>query len=217
MINGKKLIALCTSRVYEPQTHGYIVRLNELLKNEGFALLIFTLNSDIYWEEDRQATEKYVFDLIPYRYIDAVIIMDEKIKSHKVSNKIISKAAENSVPVIVVDGTYENTVNVSFDYDQGFESVVRHAIEHHGVKKPHFMAGIRNNKFSDARIDIFKKVLVNVAQYFPLIAVIPAIGFEPKSIIGVQHFKDFQYSKQNFKPPLIIISTFIKHFIKNVP
>ena len=38
MINGKRLVALCTSRVYEPQTHGYIVRLNELLKDEGMDL-----------------------------------------------------------------------------------------------------------------------------------------------------------------------------------
>ena len=92
MINGKKIVALCTSRVYEPQTHGYIVRLNERLKMEGFATLIFAINSDIYWEEDRVATEKYIYDLIPYRYIDAVIIMDEKIKSHKIAGKIIKEA-----------------------------------------------------------------------------------------------------------------------------
>ena len=70
MINGKKLIALCTSRVYDPQIHGYIVRLNELLKRDGFAMLIFAINSDIYWEEDRPASERYVFDLIPYNFIE---------------------------------------------------------------------------------------------------------------------------------------------------
>ena len=159
MINGKKLVALCTSRVYDPQIHGYIVRLNERLKSEGYALLIFAINSDIYWEEDRQATEKYVFDLIPYEFIDAIVIMDEKIKSHKIANKIIGFASDYSIPVVVADGHYEGASCIDYDYETGFESVVRHIIEDHKVTRPHMMAGHPNNKFSDSRIDVFKKVL----------------------------------------------------------
>ena len=159
MINGRKLVALCTSRVYEPQTHGYIVRLTELLKDEGISLLIFTINSDIYWEEDRQATEKYVFDLIPYRYIDAVIIMDEKIKSHKIAGKVIRNAKAHNLPVVIADGHYEGASCISYDYDKGFETVVRHVIEDHGVRRPHIMAGHVGNEFSDRRIAVFKRVI----------------------------------------------------------
>ena len=159
MINGKKLIALCTSRVYEPETHGFIVRLNELLTPQGYSILIFAINSDIYWEEDRQATEKYVFDLIPYIYIDAVIIMDEKIKSHKIATKIIGSSRRYNIPVVIADGHYEGASTISYDYDAGFELVVRHVIEYHKVKNPHMMAGHVNNEFSDKRIEVFKKVL----------------------------------------------------------
>ncbi len=159
MINGKKLVALCTSRVYEPQTHGFIVRLNECLKAEGFSVLIFAINSDIYWEEDRVATEKYIYDLIPYRYIDAVIIMDEKIKSHKIANKIIKNAHKYDLPVVVADGHYEGVSCISYDYNAGFEKVVRHVIEDHNVRHPHMMAGHKNNEFSEQRIAVFKKVL----------------------------------------------------------
>ena len=101
MINGKKIVALCTSRIYDPQIHGYIVKLNERLRAEDCTLLIFAINSDIYWEENRPAAEKYVFDLIPYNYIDAVIIMNEKIKSRKIAEKIIKKSNEHDVPVII--------------------------------------------------------------------------------------------------------------------
>lgn len=159
MINGKKLIALCTSRVYDPQIHGYIVRLNELIKREGYSLLVFAINSDIYWEEDRQASERYVFDLIPYSFIDAVIIMDEKIKSHKIAKKIIGHAQEYSVPVVIADGRYDGVSCINYDYEDGFEKVVRHIIEDHGIKSVHMMAGHPNNKFSDSRIAVFKKVL----------------------------------------------------------
>lgn len=159
MINGKKLVALCTSRVYEPQIHSFIVKLNERLREEDYSILIFAINSDIYWEEDRLATEKYVFDLIPYEHIDCVVIMDEKIKSHKIANKIIDKASAHKVPVVVADGRYNNASCINFDYEDGFEQIVRHVIEHHNVKRPHMMAGQPNNEFSNRRIDVFKKVL----------------------------------------------------------
>ena len=159
MINGKKLVALCTSRIYDPQIHGYIVKLNERLRAEDYSLLIFAINSDIYWEEDRQASEKYVFDLIPYDYIDAVVIMDEKIKSHRIAEKIINKSNTYNVPVIISDGHYENTSCINFDYEKGFELIVRHIIEDHKVTRPHMFAGQPDNDFSNARIEVFKKVL----------------------------------------------------------
>lgn len=159
MINGKKFVALCTSRIYDPQIHGYIVKFNERLRAEDCSLLIFAINSDIYWEEDRQASEKYVFDLIPYDFIDAVVIMDEKIKSHRIAEKIIRKSNEHQVPVIISDGHYENTSCINFDYSQGFELVVRHIIEEHKVTRPHMFAGQPDNEFSNERIEVFKKVL----------------------------------------------------------
>ena len=159
MLNDRRFVALCTSRVYEPAVHGFVIRLNERLKAQGYTLLIFSLNSDIYWEEDRVATERYVFDIIPYRFLDAVIIMDEKIKSHKIANKIIKKANDHRLPVVIADGYYDNCSCIRFDYEKGFEQVVRHVIEEHGVKRPHIMAGHVGNEFSDSRIEVFRKVI----------------------------------------------------------
>jgi DNA-binding LacI/PurR family transcriptional regulator len=122
-------------------------------------MLIFAINSDIYWEDDRPAAEKYVFDLIPYKDVDCVVIMDEKIKSHRVANKIIDKAHHHKVPVVVADGHYDNVSCVNFNYERGFEQVVRHVIEHHKVKNPHMVAGQPNNEFSNRRIEVFRKVL----------------------------------------------------------
>ncbi|SEQ57628.1 diguanylate cyclase (GGDEF) domain-containing protein [Lachnospiraceae bacterium NE2001] len=161
MINGKKLIALCTSRIYDPQIHGFIEKLNERLQEKEFSLLIFAINSDIYWDEDRPAAEKYVFDIIPYEYLDAVIIMDEKIKSHRIAEKIISCSNQAHIPVIICDGHYKGASSIRFDYEKGFELICRHIIEDHKVKRPHMMAGQPYNDFSNRRIDVFKKVLAD--------------------------------------------------------
>ena len=161
MKNGNKLIALCTSRIYDPLVHSFIVRLNDWLKAEGYAMLIFAINSDIFWEEDRPAAEKYVFDIIPFDDIECVIIMDEKIKSHNVANKIIANANDHNCPVIVADGYYDGVTCINFDYEHGFEEVVRHVIEYHKVKHPHMVAGQPGNEYSEKRIAVFKKVLAD--------------------------------------------------------
>ncbi len=158
MFHNKKMVALCTSRIYDTEIHSFIEKLNESLRAQDCALLIFAINSDIYWEEDNISAEASVFDTIPYPYLDAIVIMDEKIKSHTVSNRIIENARVNNVPVITLDGDYPDIPNIGFDFKAGFELIVRHLFEEHKVRKPHMMAGIPNNPFSDDRIEIFKKL-----------------------------------------------------------
>ena len=159
MVNGKRLVALCTSRIYDPQIYGFTKKLNEILQKDNCALLIFAINSDIYWEEDVNPAETFVFDLLPYEELDCILIMDEKIKSHMVSRRIIDSASKSDVPVVIVDGNYDGCILVNFDYEAGFEAIARHVIEEHHVKHPLMMAGIKDNEFSDRRIAIFKKIL----------------------------------------------------------
>ena len=177
MADKKRLIALCTSRIYDSQVFGFIKKLNEGLQEHNCALLVFTINSDIYWEEDVNPAETYVFDIMPYDELDCIVIMDEKIKSHKVSRRIIDSAKKENVPVIVVDGYYEGVWHVNFDYEDGFEAITRHIIEDHKVKHPHMMAGLPGNEFSNRRIEIFKKVIAE-----------NGIAFDEDTMLSYGHF-----------------------------
>lgn len=158
MINGKKIVALCAYRVYDSQEFAFVTELNELLKAHDCRLFIYAINNEIGNSGDNLAETK-VFDLIPYDKVDAVVIMDEKIKSRSTVQNIINKANAKNVPSIIIDGEYENASLVRFDYAKGFEKVVRHIIEDHKVRRPHFMAGKRFSEFSNERIDVFKKVI----------------------------------------------------------
>ena len=159
MIFEKKIVALCTSRIYDPEAHLFIEKLGEALRSENIGLFIYTISSDLYWNEDVFSSQTYVFDLIPYDKVDYIVFMDEKIKSRRIGEKIIARASDHSVPVVVIDGHYKDTVSVCFDFACGFEKIVRHMIEYHNVRRPHFMAGIKDNYFSDQRIGIFRKVI----------------------------------------------------------
>ena len=159
MIYNKKIIALCTYGINDPQTFSFIIELNDLLKQRDCFLFIYTLNTEIGNGGDFYNAESSVFDLIPFAKVDALVIMDERIKSHDVVQHIINRANEHNVPSIIIDGEYENTSVVKFDYARGFEKVVRHIIEDHHITKPHFMAGKANSPFSIERLNVFKKVL----------------------------------------------------------
>ena len=159
MLFGHKIIALCTSRVYDAGQHRFIRVLNDNLTKFDYRLFIYTLNTDLYWNTEGACAEKSVFDLIPYDKIDGVIIMDEKIKSVEISNMIVSKAKAADLPIISVDGEHEGALTVRFDYEKGFEQIVRHVVESHKVKRPHYLAGIKGNIFSESRKEVFKNVL----------------------------------------------------------
>jgi diguanylate cyclase (GGDEF)-like protein len=166
MVGDKKIVALCTSRVYDPQVQSFIEAFNEKVKDQGIRVWIYALNADIYWEEDSDSAEIAIFDIIPYDLIDAVVLMDEKIKSHRIAERIIARAADRKLPVVVVDGQYPGTSDVRFDFAAGFEAVVRHILIDHGVKRPHFMGGIKGNVFSDEREEVFRSVLREVGIPF---------------------------------------------------
>lgn len=159
MIGGKKIVALCTYGIYEPQIFGFISDLNEKITAVDARLFVYAMNIEIGNTGDFYIAEASVYDLIPYDKVDAVVIMAERIKSREVCQKIIDRSNENNIPVIVIDGDYDDVVKVKYDYASGFECVVRHVIEEHKPKRPHFMAGKKNNQFSDERIEVFKKVL----------------------------------------------------------
>ncbi|MBQ8928596.1 MAG: GGDEF domain-containing protein [Oscillospiraceae bacterium] len=159
MIGGRKVIALCMSRIHDMENSRFIAELNRRCAKAACSLFIYNINTDLYWDDSHPSAETAVFDLIDCDRTDAIILMDEKIKSRRISGNILDRAHAARVPVVVVDGPGEDCARVSFDYAQGFEHVVRHVIEHHGVRDVHFVAGIPGNPFSDARIDIFRKVL----------------------------------------------------------
>lgn len=158
MIGGRKLISLCISRLHDIENNRFIARLNEQLRNQNCSLLIYNITTDLFWKDSDLRPEIAVFDLIDYERTDAVIIMDEKIKSHAVTRSIISRSKEHDIPVIVVDGEYEDSICVEFDYPSGFEKIVRHVIEEHGARSIRFIGGFKGNRFSDEREEAVRKV-----------------------------------------------------------
>lgn len=159
MFKGRRIISLCISRLNDVENGRFVAAVNKFANENNASLLIYGINADFYWKDEKNEAEVAVFNLIDYNITDVIILMCEKIKSRRITDMIVQRAKTNKIPVVVVDDNYPDCINICCDYQNGFEAVVRHVIEHHKVKRPHFMGGIPNNRFSDERQRVFEKVL----------------------------------------------------------
>lgn len=158
MINGKKIVILCAPTLSDDSCHKFITSLNSYLPSDDCRLLVFATTTDLFWHSPAQEGEAAIFDLINYETADAVVIFEERIKSPKIIDMIIARANEHNVPCITVGKKHDGAVNAEFSYEEGFRKMVEHVLDVHQIKRPHFLAGIKGNDFSDARKHAFEEI-----------------------------------------------------------
>lgn len=159
MINGKKIIAFCTTRINAKLNFELIESLGANAGKIGAKLLVYTTCLDLFWGRDNEKGEASIFNLMDFDIIDVVVLLNQEIKSKEVIDAIIERAHNKNVPVITLDAHIDGCVNVYFDYEHGMEKVIRHVIEDHHVTKLHFLSGFRNHELSENRVEVFKRVL----------------------------------------------------------
>ena len=159
VIANRKIVAFCTARIHDTLNYDLLTTLNKQLNGTDTSIFVYNICSDNFWSEKIEFTECAVYNLIDYDIVDAIIIMDEQIKSRYITESIIKKAREHGKPVILVNGKYEGVPSIGFDFKYGFEAITRHVIEHHKARDVIFIGGIPGNSFSDEREKIFRKVL----------------------------------------------------------
>ena len=162
MFNGKKIIAVCIPRVFDPASFEYLQLLNGCAVRSGYSLFVYQSNTDfgVYTTNRRNdAGESYIFDLIDYDIIDGMVIFSELIKDKELIKKAAGEAISRNIPVVTVEYPLDGCINAKYDYSDCFEKIVRHVIIDHGLTKVNFIAGIEGNSFSEERHDVYKKVL----------------------------------------------------------
>ena len=159
MINGKKVISFCVTRIQDSFTKDIVEQLHKQLKARGVILNVYATSSNLYWDNDTEKGEGAVYDLVDMNKTDLLIVFSEKIDTKFYAERVIGRARKSGVPVIVLGDKTQGCANVRFDYCEGFRNVVRHVLGHHGVKDVHLMGGVKDNPFSQERVDVFFEVM----------------------------------------------------------
>ncbi len=158
MFNGYKIAALCAAKIYEDQWRDLIEGLNTVLTADGWRVFVYASDSDMYFGTPSDKGEASVFGLINYKITDAVLVVENSLFDVNVKNEIYRNCGEKGIPLFAIDNVHEGSVSIRFDYEAGFEDVVRHVIEHHGAKDIHMIAGFRESEFSQVRIETVRRV-----------------------------------------------------------
>ncbi len=158
-VNTKHRIGVCLCGIHHNVPAQYISSLCACATDEGFLVQIFAPFTELVGNDHHDIGEASVFDYIEFDKLTALVILSETFKDDSVVKKLAHKAHYAGIPVISVDKPLEGCYNITYDYTNSFEEIVRHVIEEHGCYFINFLAGIKDNSFSEERIEVYKKVL----------------------------------------------------------
>lgn len=159
MVENKKIIAVCVARIQDEATNSYITALNDVVSTAGYGVFVYHTSIVPDTENCHADAPLYVYSLMDFSVIDVVIIHEETIQNELVVQTIVQNAKSFHIPVIIIGERRKGCVNIKFNQEEGFAALVRHMVKDHHLTRLHFMAGIKDNVFSDNRLAVFKSIL----------------------------------------------------------
>lgn len=157
--NGKKVIAICSADNCAEYNIKFLKALNEIAKEFPFKILFFSCFASLYHMEKHDVGEGHIFQLINYDIVDAVIMLAETIKNDNTRNAIAKRALEHNIPVVAIEHPIEGCYNIIYEYHDTLKQLIFHLIDEHHYQKINFIAGIKDNSFSEERLQIYKDAL----------------------------------------------------------
>ena len=160
MLNGKRIIGVCITKMQDYSKLDYITMLYRYAKEQNCKLIIFNSFLDFFNNDDQDEGAKAVYDVMNCDIIDAVIVVYDSFYNKSVADKIISDVKSKNVPVIILNGKYDGCISISSDYSAIFKRLMDHVIKEHGVTDTFFIAGKPDeDQDSVIRIQCYKEVL----------------------------------------------------------
>ncbi|MBQ8639362.1 MAG: EAL domain-containing protein [Lachnospiraceae bacterium] len=160
MIKNKKVIGVCLTKINSVTTADYLHKLHHLSQHSDYKLIVFNSFLDFYNQDSFDQGAQAVYQIMNYSVIDALVVLYDSFYDKRVAEAIIATAREQSVPVLVVNGTSDGCWSILSDYDSAFCSLMNHVIQDHGISDPFFIAGNPDNDpESEHRIRCYRQVL----------------------------------------------------------
>ncbi len=162
MLEGYKIAAVCVSRIYEEVINEFIEALCTALTPHNWRVIVYQTGSDLYHKTRFSIGEMAVFDLMDPSYVDAVILFGDKLLDPDCVDRICERMQPHGIPVLMLNVVRSGCSSIVFDYEEGFSEVIRHLMHVHHITDFHMIAGLRDNSFSDARIEVMRQVLAEL-------------------------------------------------------
>lgn len=160
MRKPRKIIGVCGSYLFNQQPIQFINQLRKEGIKYGYCLTALSCGTDSEVDTEDTLGDYELIKLIQYLPLSGMVILSATIRNPSVVKCIYNKCKEKNIPVFSIDAEFDDCYNMMMDNSGGFEQIVRHVIEFHGCKRVNMLAGRKGDKFSEERLDAFRKVLL---------------------------------------------------------
>ena len=156
----RKVIGFCCSTMNKEPARPLLNSLCKLvLSRKDLSILCYHCFEDLYMDSPYNKGAAKIFDTINYDLLEAMVFLQYNEQQKPLFMKVAEKCKANNVPVIYIDEHCDGAFNIRFEYGDAFGQLVEHIITHHGCKRIKHVAGMRNNAFSQGRIDSCAEVM----------------------------------------------------------
>lgn len=159
MIDGKKIIGLCLTKIYDGTYADYSERLRKYAKANNCKIIAFNSLYDFYELDSKEMLSSAVYDFINYDMLDGLIVIYDSFCISSVPDSVISRAKSANIPVLVINAEIEGCHSIVGDFENEYKALIRHVLRDHNVKNAVFMAGLRGEKNSEKRKKCFTDVM----------------------------------------------------------
>lgn len=158
MLEKVKTVAVFTATSTANEEKESVSGICSAAKSMGWTVLIFNGQYN-FVQDNTPVLDTNIYELFNPESVSGVLITQNLMLKTEISSKLIKMCNAHKLPVFSVG--YKSSLCNSYIYDNTDcqEQLVDHLIEKHGCKILNFVAGIKNNAFSDSRIKAFKNSL----------------------------------------------------------
>ncbi|MBP5604906.1 MAG: substrate-binding domain-containing protein, partial [Ruminiclostridium sp.] len=160
MKDKKKIIGVCLTRAEDDFRTSFLTHFQNCAIENNFKLIVFNSPSDFINKSINDNCSKKIYDLINYDVMDAFVILCETIYDHSLTCQLTEKAHSCNIPVILIHEQAKGCFCVVRKYTEEFKTMLRHLFSVHGIKKPVFIGGYKeNDPQTQIRLECFRDVL----------------------------------------------------------
>ncbi|MCQ2540260.1 MAG: GGDEF domain-containing protein [Acetatifactor sp.] len=138
-------------------------KLNKAAANRGYHLVLFSGTYDKFDADQTTPLTSQLYALAENMEFVAFFIHVQSIGNPEMIHQVIEMGKRKNIPIFAYDcesagiTSEDGVITINPDYKQGFAESVKHIIEHHHCRNIFMLAGMRNNKYSDDRIAMYRE------------------------------------------------------------
>ena len=157
--NTTKIIGVCVADISTDYNDRFFEAFKRLAHEFHFKVLFFSAFSPLYWDQKHDIGEGNIYQLIDTDVLDGLIMLTITIKNELVRESIIEHAKKRDIPVISIEYPLEGSLSIIYEYKSTIRKLLSHLIDDHGYRRINFIAGPKDNLFSEERLQVYRDVL----------------------------------------------------------